>query len=130
MTEPLPLVRDVLDKQIYDVNECRVGKVDGVVLVPRQGRPPRILAIEASMPTVWRRVWIRLGDWIERFQEWLAPDLVGPTRIRFEHVVRTGIDVNVDIDATKTNAFVWEDWIRKTFVEKLPGGQGSGEKGD
>src|SRR5215216_1067499 len=123
VTEPLPLVRDVLDKQIYDANDVRVGKVDGVVLMPRQGRPARVAAIESAMPTVWRRVWPRLGDWIERFQHWLAPDLVGPTRIRFEHVVHSGIDVNVDIDARKTNAYVWENWIKTTFVEKLPGGK-------
>jgi hypothetical protein len=130
VVEPLPLVRDVLDKQIYDANDVRVGKVDGVVLLPRQGRPPRVLAIEISMPTAWRRVSTRLGDWIERLQQRLAPDLAGPTRIRFEHVVHTGIDVNVDIDGTKTNAYVWENWIKKTFVEKLPGGKGSGEKGE
>jgi hypothetical protein len=130
MTEPLPLVRDVLDKQIYDANDVRVGKVDGLVLMPRQGRPPRVVALETSMPAAWRRVSRRLGDWVERFQHWLAPDLASDTRIRFEHVVHTGIDVNVDIDATKTTAFVWEDWIRKTFVEKLPGGKGSGEKGE
>jgi hypothetical protein len=130
VVEPLPLVRDVLDKQIYDANDIRVGKVDGLVLLPRQGRPPRVLAIEVSMPTAWRRVSVRLGDWIERLQQWLAPDLVGPTRIRFEHVVHAGIDVNVDIDGTKTDAYVWENWIKKTFVEKLPGGKGSGEKGE
>ena len=59
----------------------------------------------------------------------LAPDLAAPTRIAFEHVVRSGIDVDVDIDAKKTNAFAWETWLRRNFVEKLPGGKGSGEKG-
>jgi hypothetical protein len=130
MIDPLPLIRDVLDKQIYDANDVRVGKVDSVVLVLRHGRPPRVLALESSMPAAWRSIWPPLGDWIERFQRWLAPDLTGVTRIRFEHVVHTGIDVNVDIDARKTNAYVWENWIKKTFVEKLPGGKGSGEKGE
>ena len=130
MTEPLPLVRDVLDKQIYDANDVRLGKVDGLLLLPRQGRPPRVLAIEASMPTAWRRLSTRIGDWIEQFQHWLAPELAGATRIRFEHVVHAGIDVNVDIDGNRTNAYVWENWIKTTFVEKLPGGKGSGEKGD
>lgn len=128
--DPLPLVRDVLDKQIYDVNDLRLGKVDGLVLLPRRGRPPRVVGLESSMPVAWRRVWPRLGDWIERFQQWLSPDLAADTRIRFEHVVRVGIDVNVDIDGKKTDAFVWENWLKKTFVEKLPGGKGRGEKGE
>jgi hypothetical protein len=129
VVEPLLLVRDVLDKQIYDVHDVRVGKIDGIVLVPRQGRPPKVTAIETSMSAAWRRVWPRLGEWVERFQHWLAPQLEPHTRIRFEHVVHTGIDVNVDIDGNRTDAYVWEDWIKKTFIEKLPGGKASGEKG-
>lgn len=129
MVEPLPLVRDVLDKQIYDVNELRVGKVDSVVLLPRHGRPLRVLAIESDLPTAWRRLSRRVGDWLDRLQQWVAPGIAGPTRILFEHVVKTGIDVNVDIDAKKTNAFAWETWLKKTVVERLPGGKGSGEKG-
>ena len=88
MVEPLPLVRDVLDKQIYDVNHEKVGKVDGIVLIPRQGRPLRIAVLQSDMPTAWRRVWERLGDWVEQLQQKLAPDLANPTRIAFEHVVR------------------------------------------
>jgi hypothetical protein len=130
VVEPLPLVRDVLDNQMYDVNHEKIGKVDGIVLLRRKGRPPRVLALESDMPTAWRRVSPRLGDWVEALQRWLAPDLTGPTRIAFEHVVRSGIDVEVDIDARRTNAFVWETWLRQTFVEKLPGGKASGEKGE
>jgi hypothetical protein len=130
VVEPLPLVRDVLDKQIYDVNHDKVGKVDGIVLIPRQGRPLRVAALQSDMPTAWRRVWQRLGDWVERLQQWLAPDLASPTRIAFEHVVGSGIDVDVDIDAKRTNAYVWETWLRRAFVEKIPGGKGSGEKGE
>jgi len=126
---PLPLVRDVLDKQMYDAQNDKIGKVDGIVVLRRQGRPLRVVALQSDMPTAWRRVWWRLGDWVERFQLWLAPDLTRPTRILFDHVVRTGIDVEVNIDARRTNAYVWETWLRRSFVEKLPGGTGSGEKG-
>jgi hypothetical protein len=130
VVEPIALVRDVLDKQIYDINKLRVGKVDGVVLQQRQGRPPRVLAIESDLPTAWRRVSTRAGGWLDRLQRWIAPDIAGPTRILIEHVVKTGIDVSVDIDAKKTNAFVWEDWLRKAVVERIPGGTGHGEKGE
>ena len=50
MGEPLPLVRDVLDKQIYDVNGQKLGKVDGITLLRRVGRPPRVLSLEADLP--------------------------------------------------------------------------------
>jgi hypothetical protein len=130
VVEPVLLVRDVLDKQVLDRHQCKVGKVDGITLQVRANRPPRVIAIESDMPALWRRVWQRAGDGVERLQQWLAPDLAGATRIRFEHVVRTGIDVHVDIDAKATNAFVWEKWLQDRFIGKLPGGSGRGEKGE
>jgi sporulation protein YlmC with PRC-barrel domain len=126
--EPLPIVRDVLDKQVYDRNGVKVGKVDGIVLVLRQHRPPRIEAIELSVGAAWRRLWPPLGDWVERLQRWVAPELAEPTRIRFERITKVGIDVTADIDATKTNAYVWETWLEERFVARLPGGQAGGSK--
>ena len=128
MVDPLPLVRDVLDKQIYDANNEKVGKVDGIVLQLRKDRAPRVLALESDMPTAWRRVSRRVGDAIERFQRWVDPGLAAPTRIRVEHLLRAGIDVQVDIDATKTTAFVWDTWLCEHIVGKLPGGRSGGSK--
>jgi sporulation protein YlmC with PRC-barrel domain len=128
VVEPLPLVRDVLDKQVYDCNGIKVGKVDGIVLQPRHGRPPRIDVIELHLPTLWRRVSQRLGDWIEAGQRWIDPSLAEPTRIRFEHVTRAGIDVDVDIDANRTNAFVGETWLDTHLIAVIPGGGKRGSK--
>jgi hypothetical protein len=41
VAEPLPLVRDVLDKQVLDPDKCKIGKVDGILLQLRANRPPR-----------------------------------------------------------------------------------------
>jgi hypothetical protein len=124
----LPLVRDVLDKQVLDVNKCRVGKVDGIVLALRANRAPRVIAVELDQATAWRRVHHSLGalvNWLERQFE---PGRHGPTRILFEHVVGTGIDVHVDIDAKRTHAFVWEHWLEEHLIAKIPGGRRGGEK--
>lgn len=129
MVDPLPLVRDVLDKQIYDVNGEKVGKVDGIVLLSRRGRPPRVLAIESDVPCALGRVWRPLRRWTERLQQWWAPEIAGPTTIVFEHVVKSGIDVEVDIDAKRTNAFVWETRLGQ-MIAMVPGGKGRGEKGE
>ena len=48
MDEPLPLVRDVLDKQVVDPDKNKIGKVDGIVLQLRAHRPPRVIAMEIS----------------------------------------------------------------------------------
>ena len=67
MDEPLPLVRDVLDKQIVDPDKCKIGKVDGLILQARANRPPRVIAMEVSQSAAWRRLYHRLGD----FADWL-----------------------------------------------------------
>lgn len=128
MTQPLPLVRDVLDKQVFDTNGLKMGKVDGIVLTPRHGRPPRVEALELHLPTACRRLSARLGSWIERLQHWLDPRRASPTRIRFEHVTKCGIDVQVDVDATRTNAFAWEDWVDAHLIRLIPGGATRGSK--
>ena len=46
------LVRDLLDNQVCDARNRKMGKVDGIVLVLRQGRPPRVAAIELGMSTL------------------------------------------------------------------------------
>ncbi len=122
MDDALALVRDVLDKQVFDVNQQKLGKVDGIVLMLRRNRPPRVMAIEIDPKTAWRRVHPRLGHWIDRLQRRLKPGGVEPTRIRFETVVRTGIDVHVDVDGRRTTAYVWETWLKRRFVDRIPGG--------
>lgn len=128
MVDPLPLVRDVLDKQIYDAQGHKMGKVDGIVLVLRQNRPPRVDAIELDVPALWGRVHPWLGRMAERLLNWVSPRLAEPTRIRFEHVVKTGVDVHVDLDEAKTNAYVIETWLKEHFIARIPGGAGRGSK--
>jgi hypothetical protein len=120
--DALPLVRDVLDKQIFDVNGQKMGKVDGIILTLRTRRPPRVTAIETDPTIAWRRVHPGLARWIERLQRWLYGKPVPSTRVRFEHVVKTGIDVHVDIDGSRTNAYAWETWLKQRFVDRIPGG--------
>ena len=56
------LVAEVLDKQIVDAKKNKLGKVDGLVIVLREGRPPRVAYIECGAAVLARR----LGRWCER----------------------------------------------------------------
>jgi hypothetical protein len=127
--EPLPLARDVLDKQLIDPDGCKVGKVDGIVLALRERRPPRVIAMEISQAVAWRRVHHRLGD----FAEWLRVKFEPghqdrPARVLFDHFMRGGIDVHIDISWKHTRALVWEDWLRRRVIAKIPGGRRGGKK--
>ena len=120
--DALSLVRDVLDKQVFDAGGQKLGKVDGIVLKVRANRPLRVAAVEIDPKTAWRRIHPALGRWIDRLQRRLEPKGAEATRIPFEQVVRTGIDVHVSIDGRRTNAYVWETWLKRRFVDRIPGG--------
>ena len=128
MDEPLPLVRDVLDKQVMDPDGCKVGKVDGLILQVRANRPPRVLAMEISQSAAWRRVHHRLGDFADWLRAKFEPGQNPPPRILFDHFVRGGIDVHVDVAWKRTKALVWEDWLEERVIAKIPGGRRGGKK--
>jgi len=123
VAERILLVREVLDKQIVDESHIKVGKVDGLILALRAHRPPRVIAIECGTVTVWSRVSRRLGGWVEALDRRLFGDAAKPVRIRFEHVIEYGIDVVVNIDARRTGAFAVETLLKKTIIDRIPGGR-------
>jgi hypothetical protein len=126
--DAIPLVRDVLDKQILDANKCKVAKVDGIILALRQNRAPRVIALEMGQATAWRRVHRRIGDFAEWLRAKFEPGQGVVPRILFEHVVSTGIDVHVDIDGKRSRALLWEDWLEERVIAKIPGGRRGGKK--
>jgi sporulation protein YlmC with PRC-barrel domain len=64
----MELVRDVLDKQIVDRNGRPAGRVDGIVLEVRDGRPPRVVAIAVGPVVLGQRLHAAVGRWVEALQ--------------------------------------------------------------
>ena len=112
------LVADVLDKQIVDAKKHKLGKVDGLVIVLREGKPPRVAYIECGAPVLARR----LGRWCER----LALALNRRFGVRDEPRYRiawskvTKIDINVEVDVDEHPLLAWEEWLREHIVERIP----------
>jgi hypothetical protein len=115
------LVRDVLDKQMLDRNDCELGRVDGLVMeVPENGQP-RVVRIEAGGPVLARR----LGDWARApwrsIAQRIGPKRLSPMKFPWAKVTRLGRDVHLDIDARETDALAWEQWLDKKIIDRLPG---------
>jgi sporulation protein YlmC with PRC-barrel domain len=119
----MELVRDVLDNQIHDEDGSKVGKVDGIVIVLRKGRAPRVVALELGVVTVAARINSALGRWVNRLEQRWGITAGDPVRILFEHVVTVGIDVTVDVAASRTGAWRWEQWLRDHVINRVPGSQ-------
>ncbi len=121
----MQIARDLLDNQVLDRENRKMGKVDDVVMVVRRGRPPRLSAIELGMSTMLARIHPRLGSWALRFERRWGIAQHTPVRVEIDRVQKAGINVQVDVDATHTEVYAWEDWIRRVLIGRIPG-HGSG----
>jgi len=68
MKKRLDLTRDVLDMQLVDREETKIGRVDGLVLELRDDQPPRVDALEMGFVVLARRVHPRVESWVERLR--------------------------------------------------------------
>jgi sporulation protein YlmC with PRC-barrel domain len=118
----MQLIRDMLDKQVVDREQTKIGKVDGVVAELGDGDPPKIVFVELGAMALSRR----LGPRLHRWTAWLAERLGGPARrqphrIPWHKVRDIGVDVELDIDVRETAIFDWQDWLRRHIIRRIPG---------
>lgn len=118
----LDLVRDVLDTQVTDREDTKMGRVDGIVLEIRDGQPPRILAIEMGFVVLARRLHPRLADWSLRLGRRLGVRKTACYSVAWSQVTDvTEFCVKLDVKADETPAFDWECWLRDHIIAHLPG---------
>ncbi|WP_027164010.1 hypothetical protein [Mesorhizobium sp. WSM1293] len=118
----MKLLRDLLDKQVVDREQVKIGKVDGLVAQLRPGKPPQIIAIELGSITLARRLGARPGRWIARLAVKLGGTQHGePHRVAWRKVKDIGIDIEFDIDVRETSIFAWQDWLRDHIIGRIPG---------
>jgi hypothetical protein len=118
----IDLVRDLLDIQLKDRTGRRIGRVDGIVLEVRDGRPPRVAAMEVGVLAFARRVHPRLARLLRFIAlRWL------PVSLRSVYFPLTlfrdvGVDVALDVDAMSDRRQLrLEKWLSRHLVQRLPG---------
>lgn len=122
----MDVIRDVLDQQLVDRNNFKMGRVDGIVMELRDGQPPRLAYIEVGMPTLARRLHPRLERWVAALQSKWGARHGESFRIPWSQVRdfnKGGVDVEVDLEAEKTPALAWEQWLRDNVIGRIPGAE-------
>lgn len=116
----MDLVRDLLDEQLVDRKERRMGKVDGIVLQVEPGSQPRVKAIEVGPVTMLRRVHPSLARWMAALMQRLGVGSGEPLRVPFEKLKKQGITLRADVDIERTSAYAWERWLRERVIGRIP----------
>ena len=119
----MDIIRDVLDNQLVDRNQHKMGKVDGVVVEVEEGKPPRLAYIEVGVTTLAKRINPRLAGWIAAIASKWGAKQTEPFRIPWSKVRDVGIDVEVDEEAEATPALAYENWLRDRIIKRIPGAE-------
>ncbi|MFI5228264.1 MAG: hypothetical protein ACHQWU_04300 [Gemmatimonadales bacterium] len=110
----------MLDEQLEDREGDNAGRVDGIILLLRDGKPPLLTHVEVSPITLLARFNRRLGRWYARRDARLGPGRGVPYRIPWARLRRQGTVFRFDGDAESTPINAFEQWLRRTIVERLP----------
>ena len=114
------LVRELLDNQLVDTDKRNLGKIDGIALHVAHGKQPRVTDLESGALILARRLgprWERLAAFMTRhFGVRKNPVF----RVPWSKVTKTGIDIYIDIDGVKSDAFAWEHWLDDHLIGRLP----------
>jgi hypothetical protein len=120
--ETLDLVEDILDVQLIDRRQCRIGRVDGVLIELRGDRPPRVAALEIGAVTLVRRLHPRLARWLRAFAIRWLPAPLATVRIPMTLLRDVGVDLDVDVDAHADRRMLrLEKWLIRHVIRRLPG---------
>lgn len=121
----LHLVHDVLDAQLVDRRQEKIGRVDDLVLALRDGAPPKVTTILIGGPVRAAR----MGSWMEwlgrmgRAIARLPRD--GVSRIPFAAVRRIAETIEVDVDGRSLPSARVERWLAEHIVCRIPGAGGT-----
>lgn len=118
----MDLIRDVLDNQIVDRNQRKMGKVDGIIVELRDRQPPKLTYLETGATTLAHRLYPRLANWVSSIEKKWGAKHNQPLRIPWAKVKDVGIDVDVDLEAEQTSALAYEIWLREKIIKRIPGG--------
>lgn len=116
------LIADVLDEQLHDVHDQNSGRIDGIVLELRQGKPARVAYLEVSPITLLARFSERIAQWYAKYDRRLGPGRGAPFRIPWSRVTRQGPLWKMDLDVRSTPINAFESWLSRSIVRRIPGG--------
>lgn len=125
----LHLVHEILDAQLVDRHDRKIGRVDALVLELRDDEPPRVAAMLLGGPVRERRV--------GRPMTWLGALLRaigrvrsrGVSRIPFGSMCRLDECLHVDVDGESLEAMQVERWLAEHIICRIPGASGGERKG-
>lgn len=121
----LQLSHDVIDAQLVDRHQEKIGRVDELLLELEEGKPPRVAAIVVSGAARARRV----GGWMLACHR-AVHALFGQreeceSRIPFDAVRCIADTIELDVEGDALDSMHLERWLATYVVCRIPGASGA-----
>jgi len=114
------LVRDVLDTQLVDRRNDPMGRVDGIILAVAGDRAPQVTCVESGMTVEAQRVSRHLARWVRGAARRWGLLHGRPVRIAWDRLAWLGEETELNLDARRTRALAWEEWLLQHAVRYIP----------
>ena len=120
----LRLFHDVIDAQLVDRHQEKIGRVDELLLELEEGKPPRVATIVIGGAARARRV----GRWMVACHR-AVHALFGQreehkSRVQFEAVRCIADTIEVDVEADALDSMHLEQWLATHIICRIPGASG------
>lgn len=116
------IVRDLLDKQLIDVNWMPMGRVDGLAMEAERGEQPRITTIMVGGTVLTERLPGFVGRWPTALLRRFGSRHGAPFLIPWPRVMRVDAVVRVDVESDATEVMATAHWARDHIIARIPGG--------
>jgi hypothetical protein len=118
----MDLLLDVLDQQLLDKYDRKAGKIDGIAIEIREGKPPRVAYLEMGTDALARRLSPRLERWLKAWRARIGRE-VAPFHVPWSRVKKVHLTVDADFDAADEPGYHVERWLAEHVIGKIPGSQ-------
>ena len=120
----LHLSHDVIDAQLVDRHQEKIGRVDELLLELEDGKPPRVATIVIGGAARARRV----GRWMVACHR-AVHALFGQreeheSRVQFEAVRCIADTIELDVEADMLDSMHLEQWLATHIICRIPGASG------
>jgi sporulation protein YlmC with PRC-barrel domain len=124
MMGALHLSHDVIDSQLVDRHQEKIGRVDELLLELEEGKPPRITTIVIGGAARARRV----GRWMVACRRAMHA-LFGhreeqESRVPFDAVRCIADTIELDVEGDTLEAMRLERWLATHVICRIPGASG------
>ncbi len=115
------IVRDLLDKQLTDVNWQHMGRVDGLTMDAAPGEQPRITTMCVGGTVLMHRLPGFVGRWGAALLRRFGIRHGVPFEIPWSRLMRVDTVVRVDVNSDESGAMASAHWVRDHMIDRIPG---------